>query len=77
VSTKPPTPTNNTTESIITAATTNQSSQSSSTSLENSNRKRIKRTVSSISLSPSKLTSVDDTSTENKTKRQRTDTIKV
>ncbi len=75
VSTKSPTPTNNTTESMI---TTNQSSSSSSASVEQSNRKRIKRTVSSISLSPSKFTSGSDTSTETKTKRQRTETaIKV
>ncbi|CAF3889143.1 unnamed protein product [Rotaria sp. Silwood2] len=75
VSTKPPTPTNNTTESI--ATTTNQSSSSSSPSLELSNKKRTKRTVSSTSLSPCKLTSVDDTSTEIKAKRQRVEeTIK-
>ncbi len=75
MSTKPPTPTNNTTESIITAT---QSSTSSSASIEQSNRKRVKRTVSSISLSPSKLTSADDTSIENKNKRQRIHTtIKV
>ncbi|CAF4457951.1 unnamed protein product [Rotaria socialis] len=70
-STKPPTPTHNTTESIATA--TNQSSSSSSPSLEHSNKKRVKRTVSSTSLSPSKLTSVDDTSTDTKAKRQRTE----
>jgi hypothetical protein len=64
VSTKPPTPTNNTTES--------QSSPSSSNSIEQPNKKRVKRTVSSISLSPSKLETTD-----NKNKRQRTETIKV
>ncbi|CAF0758690.1 unnamed protein product [Rotaria sordida] len=71
VSNKPPTPTNNTTESI--ANTTNQSSSSSSPSLEQSNKKQIKRTVSSTSLSPSKITSMDDTSTDIRTKRQRTE----
>ncbi|UJR16075.1 hypothetical protein I4U23_002988 [Adineta vaga] len=72
ISGKPPTPTSNTTESMVT--TTNQSSLSpSSPSAESSSRKRVKRTVSSISLSPSKLTSPNDTTT----KRQRTDpTIK-
>ena len=51
-------------------------SSPSSSSLDQSNRKRVKRTVSSISLSPSKLTG--DTSMDSKTKRQRTDaTIKV
>ncbi|CAF1252696.1 unnamed protein product [Adineta steineri] len=73
ISTK--TQTTDTNESIIiTATTTNQSSQSSSSpSNESSNKKRVKRTVSSISLSPSKLTSTNDTSAEIKTKRQRTD----
>jgi hypothetical protein len=63
--TKPPTPTNNTTES--------SSPSSSSPPLEQSNRKRVKRTVSSISLSPSKLTAAGDTSTDIRSKRQRTD----
>ena len=70
VSTKPPTPTNNIIES--------QSSPSSSNSNDQSNKKRTKRTVSSASLSPSKLTSVDETSTDNKNKRPRTEeTIQV
>ncbi|CAF4671707.1 unnamed protein product [Rotaria sp. Silwood1] len=71
VSTKPPTPANHTTESIVT--TTNQSSSSSSPSLDQSNTKRVKRTVSSTSSSPCKITSIDDTSTDTKAKRQRTE----
>ncbi|CAF3345702.1 unnamed protein product [Rotaria sp. Silwood1] len=71
VSTKPPTPANHTTESIVT--TTNQSSSSSSPSLDQSNTKRVKRTVSSTSSSPCKIISIDDTSTDTKAKRQRTE----
>lgn len=40
---------------------------------DQSNKKRSKRTVSSTSLSPSKVASNDDLSTDMKAKRQRTE----
>ena len=57
-----------------TTSTTHQSTHSSPPSSETSNKKRTKRTVSSASLSPSKVTAATDSSTDAKAKRQRTET---
>lgn len=56
-----------------TTSTTQQSPRSLSPSSETSNKKRNKRTVSTASLSPSKVTAANDSSTEATAKRQRTE----
>ena len=56
-----------------TTSTTHPSPHSSPPSSETSNKKRTKRTVSTASLSPSKVTAANDSSTEAKAKRQRTE----